>query len=205
MKTSSRSVTSECLVQWEREVIIIRLVFLQCNKTEIEWSFLLIRAKKKIYGKSKWKLIVKTSKLPEAWENASESLMLLILYMYLVGWEGSASFSYSINVEKEKPKQRRITFKALFDWRSLNQNQSNCNSLSEERKISWRTKRTKSKPPKARENAGGQVALVLIFHLIGLESGANFVDQSQSKVKQKQCSPALLLIINRKLLHTKVS
>ena len=24
-------------------------------------------------------------------------------------------FSYSINVEKEKPKQRRVTFKALFD------------------------------------------------------------------------------------------
>ena len=133
-------------MQWEREVIIIRLVSLQCNKTEIEWSLQLIRAKKKIYGKSKWKLIVKTSKLPEA-----------------CCWEGSASFSYSINAEKEKPKQRRITFKALFDWGSLNQNQSNCNSLSEERKISWRTKRTKSKPLKARENAGGQVAIGVNF------------------------------------------
>ena len=40
-------------MQWEREVIIIRLVSLQCNKTEIEWSLQLIRAKKKIYGKSK--------------------------------------------------------------------------------------------------------------------------------------------------------
>ena len=28
-------------------------VILQCNKTEIEWSLQLIRAKKKIYGKSK--------------------------------------------------------------------------------------------------------------------------------------------------------
>ena len=31
-------------MQWEREVIIIRLVSLQCNKTEIEWSLQLIRA-----------------------------------------------------------------------------------------------------------------------------------------------------------------
>ena len=149
---------------WEREVIIIRLVSLQCNKTEIEWSFLLIRAKKKIYGKSKWKLIVKNKQTARSvrkreWvANAFDFVHCTWLVERV-----ARVFSYSINVEKEKPKQRRITFKALFDWGSLNQNQSNCNSLSEERRISWRTKRTKSKPLKARENAGGQVAIGVNF------------------------------------------
>ena len=39
-----------------------------------------------------------------------------------------------------------------------------------------KTQSEKGKLPKARENAGDQV--VLILHLIGWESGASFLDQS---------------------------
>ena len=34
--------------------------------------------------------------------------------------------------------------------------------------------------------------LVLVLHMIGLEGGASFLDQSQSAVKQNQCNPGLL-------------
>ena len=147
---------------WEREVIIIRLVSLQCNKTEIEWSFLLIRAKKKIYGKSKWKLIVKNKQTARS-VRKREWVANAFDFVHCTWLVESVArvFSYSINVEKEKPKQRRITFKALFDWGSLDQNQSNCNQ--KKGKFPEEPKRTNSKPLKARENAGGQVAIGVNF------------------------------------------
>ena len=37
-----------------------------------------------------------------------------------------------------------------------------------------------NKPPKARENAGDQVVMLLFLHLM-VENGASFLDQSQSK------------------------
>ena len=47
-----------------------------------------------------------------------------------------------------------------------------------------------NKLPKARENAGDQVVMISFsLHLIGLESGASFLDQSQSEVEQSLCIP----------------
>ena len=40
--------------------------------------------------------------------------------------------------------------------------------------------------PKARENADDQVVISIRLHLIGLKSGASFLDQSLSEVKQNQ-------------------
>ena len=56
----------------------------------------------------------------------------------------------------------------FFDWVSLNQNRSNHNTQSDERKISRGTnknpeEKNKSQLPKARENAGDQVAIGFSF------------------------------------------
>ena len=40
-----------------------------------------------------------------------------------------------------------------------------------------------------RENASDQARLVFVFHLIGWDCGASFLDQSQSEVKQNQSNP----------------
>ena len=53
--------------------------------------------------------------------------------------------------------------------------------------------------PKARENVGDQVVSSFSLHLIGLESGVSFLDQSQSKVKQNQSNPGVLSTFNWKL------
>ena len=53
--------------------------------------------------------------------------------------------------------------------------------------------------PKARENVGDQVVISFSLHLIGLESGASFLNQSQSKVKQNQSNPGVLSTFNWKL------
>ena len=50
-----------------------------------------------------------------------------------------------------------------------------------------------------RENEGDQVVISFSLHLIGLESGASFLDQSQSKVKQNQSNPGVLSTFNWKL------
>ena len=50
-----------------------------------------------------------------------------------------------------------------------------------------------AKLPKARENAlVTKSCLGLVLHLIGWESSASFLDQSQSKVKRNQSNPRLL-------------
>ena len=57
--------------------------------------------------------------------------------------------------------------------------------------------RTKTiKLPKARENAADQVVIAFRVHLIGRESGASFLDQSQTGVKQIQSIPGSLSILN---------
>ena len=43
--------------------------------------------------------------------------------------------------------------------------------------------------------------LVLVLHLIGWKSGARFLDQSQSEIKQNQINHSLNSILNRKLLE----
>ena len=53
-----------------------------------------------------------------------------------------------------------------------------------------------------RENAG---CLVLVIHLIGLESGASFLDQLQREVKQNQGNPGLLSTLFWKLLYLAIS
>ena len=57
-----------------------------------------------------------------------------------------------------------------------NPKQNNSNNQSEQRKT--------IKLPKARENAADQVVIAFRVHLIGRESGASFLDQSQTGVKQ---------------------
>ena len=49
-----------------------------------------------------------------------------------------------------------------------------------------------SKLLEARENGGGQVAMVFSLHLISWEDGASFLDRLQSEFKWKQSNPALL-------------
>ena len=70
-------------------------------------------------------------------------------------------------------------------------------TTANEQKEKYRLKRGK-----ARESAGkrGKARvtkswLMLVLHLIGWGSGASFEDQSQSKVKQNQCNPGLLLTL----------
>ena len=55
-----------------------------------------------------------------------------------------------------------------------------------------RTQRKTSKPPKARENAGNQVVIGVICYLIGWDSGASFLDQSQSNVINTKAIPDYL-------------
>ena len=43
--------------------------------------------------------------------------------------------------------------------------------------------------------------LVLVLHLIGWESGASCLDQSQIEVKQNQCNPGWLSTLSWKWLH----
>ena len=50
-------------------------------------------------------------------------------------------------------------------------------------KSQWELRVKLSNPPKARENAANKSWLVWVLHLIGLESVANFLDQTQSEVK----------------------
>ena len=47
---------------------------------------------------------------------------------------------------------------------------------------------------KARENAGDQSVIGLLFNLIGRESGISFLDQSQSQLKQNQFNLGFLSI-----------
>ena len=58
-----------------------------------------------------------------------------------------------------------------------------------------------SKLTKAWENAGYKVAIGYHWNLIGLKSGASFLDQSKSKVKQTQTNSELLSISDRNLLY----
>ena len=50
----------------------------------------------------------------------------------------------------------------------------------------WKLEANTRNRRQARENACDQVALVLVLHLIGWAGGANFLNQSQSVVKQNQ-------------------
>ena len=75
-----------------------------------------------------------------------------------------------------------------------NPKQNNSNNQSEQRNILLRTKTIKL--PKARENAADQVVIAFRVHLIGRESGASFLDQSQTGIKQIQSIPGLLSILN---------
>ena len=86
--------------------------------------------------------------------------------------------------------------------------QSNNNGQSEERKnpteklisnesvSQWELIIKPSKLPKARENVGDQVAIGFCF----ASDCVSFLDQSRSKVKQKQSHHGLLLTLNWKLL-----
>ena len=47
--------------------------------------------------------------------------------------------------------------------------------------------------PKARENVGDLVVIGFSLHLIGWESDAIFLDQSQNDVKQKESNAELIL------------
>ena len=62
----------------------------------------------------------------------------------------------------------------------------------------WGLQVETSKLPEARENANDKVAIVLVLHLIGWESGASFVDQSQNEVKENQSNIDLLSTLNSK-------
>ena len=53
---------------------------------------------------------------------------------------------------------------------------------------------------KARENACEQITIAFGLLLIGWESGASFVNQSQSKVKQNKSKHELLSTLNWKPL-----
>ena len=81
--------------------------------------------------------------------------------------------------------------RALFNWVSKNQIQSDDNCQSEKR-LPWLFM------IKARENASDQVVIGL--HLIGWDCDASFLDQSHNEVKQNQSNPASLLILSWKLL-----
>ena len=48
----------------------------------------------------------------------------------------------------------------------------------------WELKVKATKLPKARENAGDQVAIGFSLHLIGWKRGTSFLDQSQSEVRK---------------------
>ena len=50
--------------------------------------------------------------------------------------------------------------------------------------------------PKARENADDQVVISIRLHLIGLKTGASFLDQSLSEVKQNQFNLRLFTKLN---------
>ena len=60
-------------------------------------------------------------------------------------------------------------------------------TTANEQKEKYRLKRGKARVTKS--------WLMLVLHLIGWGSGASFEDQSQSKVKQNQCNPGLLLTL----------
>ena len=63
-----------------------------------------------------------------------------------------------------------------------------------------RTKQTR-KLPVARENAGYHTSRsILVLHLIGWEISANFLDQSQTVVRQNQSNHGLLSTLNWNLL-----
>lgn len=53
----------------------------------------------------------------------------------------------------------------------------------------WQLRWTTSQLLKAREIAGDQVEIDLSSHLIGCESGASFLNQSNSEGKQNHCNP----------------
>ena len=66
----------------------------------------------------------------------------------------------------------------------------------------WQLILKTTKLARAREDAGDQVAIDFSFASDWLrESGASFLNQSQSEVKQKQSNPRLLLTLDRKLLY----
>lgn len=58
-----------------------------------------------------------------------------------------------------------------------------------------------NKLTKVRENAGYKVAIGYHWNPIGLKSGASFLDQSYSKVKQTQTNSELLSMSDQNLLH----
>ena len=67
-------------------------------------------------------------------------------------------------------------FTTLYGWVSTNQTTWKTNSQSEQWK--YREDEQTSKLTKARENAGYKVAIGYHWNLIGLKSGASFLDQS---------------------------
>ena len=54
--------------------------------------------------------------------------------------------------------------------------------------------------PKAQENVGDLVVIGFSLHLIGRESDAICLDQSQNDVKQKESNAELISTLNWKLL-----
>ena len=86
--------------------------------------------------------------------------------------------------------------RVLFDW--VLWNKSNDKNQSEERKNTfksqWKLGVKTNKQPKRRETRATESWLVLVLHLIGWESDASYLDQSQSEVKQYQNNPMLLSI-----------
>ena len=68
------------------------------------------------------------------------------------------------------------------------------------RESQWQLEVNACNRPVARENASDQGAIGFSLHLIGWEGGSNFLDQSNSTVKQNQFNPGLLSTLNWKLL-----
>ena len=88
------------------------------------------------------------------------------------------------------------TVRVLSDWVSWNKR--NENDQSEEWKNTfksqWKLRIKITKQPKRRETRATESWLVLVLHLIGWESDAGYLDQSQSEVRQNQSNPVLLSI-----------
>ena len=67
-------------------------------------------------------------------------------------------------------------------------------------KSQWELKEKPTKLLQAQENMRDKSWLVLVWHMIGWESGTSFWEQSQSAVKLKQSNPGFLSILHWKLL-----
>ena len=87
-----------------------------------------------------------------------------------------------------------------IECRKTKTRQSDHNGQSKQRKISQganqNSKQIQVNGFKRGKTRVTKWQLVLVLYLIGLESGASFLDQSQSIVKKNQCNPGLLSTLN---------